>query len=163
VEAMESIPVACDWLESEATKLRSGVKLPGSEDGPLEALSALRVVRARIDQVEELLSRALQLRAEQRRHLRVASAVVEEAWSARVTSQNPIRGVWGETAPRERYAVADIATIEERRKERIEREMYDRLDTLVEILKLRHTGLDGCRRDLHVVLRGMEVGRALER
>lgn len=148
------------------SELRSEAVVPALSDGPAAVLAALVEIRSLLDRVEHLLSELLRLRGWSRRAARTGKDEADDAWAERVTSsgnRRPGRGDFGDPAPRERYAEADLAVLSQRRTERRLAEMRDHAEEAVEVAQLAHRGLSDLRRDLHVMLRAMEVEHSLER
>jgi hypothetical protein len=146
--------------------LRSGLGFPSLSDGPIAVLEALTEARVRLDQVEHLLSELIRLRGFTRRVARQVRDTTDDAWAEHVSSasnRRPGRGDFGDPAPRERYADADLAVLAQRRNERKLSEQADRASEAVDVAQLAHRGLSDLRRDLHVMLRAMEVESSLER
>ncbi len=152
-------------------ELRSGAPMPALSDGPSVIAEALVEVRSRLDRVEEQLSQLLRLRAAARRRARSAKDEVEDAWAERVAGNGSARrsrgntAMWsaGDTAPRERYAEADLAVLDQRRAERRYGEQSAHAEEAVEVVQLAHRGLSDLRRDIHVMLRAFEMENSLER
>lgn len=156
---------ALDARITETHRLRRECQAPPMSDGPVAVLTALVDARARLDRVEELLSEVLRLRNSARRLARAAKDEVDDAWAAKVAGPGGrrSRGDFGDPAPRERYAEADLAVLEQRRRERQYAEQLAQAEEATEFVQLAHRGLSEVRRDLHVMLRAMEVERSLER
>lgn len=155
-------------LITEALGLRSGLVLPSIDQGPVEVLERLIEVRTRLDRVEELLSRAVRFRTAVRVRLKEASGSLDEAWASKVAQPAAVRrraasDGWGGAAPRERYAEADLATLEEKRNVRRLEQWFDQVNDAVEVIRQAHRGLDTTRQDLHLILRAMSVESSLER
>ena len=144
--------------------LRVGLTLPALGDGPGGLLEVLVDVRSRLDQVEEFLTQLTRLRGAARRAARQAKDAADDGWNASVTGgQRPRRGDFGEAAPRERYAQADLAVLDRRREERRMAYRVSVAEEAVELTQLAYRGLSDTRRDLHVLLRAIEIENSLER
>jgi hypothetical protein len=143
--------------------LRAGLTLPALGDGPGGLLEVLVDVRSRLDQVEEFLTQLTRLRGAARRAARQAKDVADDAWNASVTGGQRRRGDFGEAAPRERYAQADLAVLDRRREERRMAYRVSFAEEAVELTQLAYRGLSDTRRDLHVLLRAIEIENSLER
>jgi hypothetical protein len=154
-------------LITEALGLRSGLSLPSINQGPVEVLERLIDVRTRLDRVEELLSRAVRFRTAVRARLKEASGSLDEAWATKVAQPSARRRAasdgFGGSAPRERYAEADLATLDEKRNVRRLEQWFDQVSDAVEVIRQAHRGLDTTRQDLHLILRAISVESALER
>ena len=143
--------------------LRAGLTLPALGDGPGGLLEVLVDVRARLDQVEEFLTQLTRLRGAARRAARQTKDAADDGWNASVTGGQRRRGDFGEAAPRERYAQADLAVLDQRREERRMAHRASVADEAVELTQLAYRGLSDTRRDLHVLLRAIEIEHSLER
>jgi len=143
--------------------LRAGLTLPALGDGPGGLLEVLVDVRSRLDQVEEFLTQLTCLRGAARRATRQAKDAADDGWNASVTGGQRRRGDFGEAAPRERYAQADLAVLDRRREERRMAYRVSVAEEAVELTQLAYRGLSDTRRDLHVLLRAIEIEHSLER
>ena len=143
--------------------LRAGLTLPALGDGPGGLLEVLVDVRSRLDQVEEFLTQLTRLRGAARRATRQAKDAADDGWNASVTGGQRRRGDFGEAAPRERYAQADLAVLDRRREERRMAYRVSVAEEAVELTQLAYRGLSDTRRDLHVLLRAIEIEHSLER
>jgi len=143
--------------------LRAGLTLPALGDGPGGLLEVLVDVRSRLDQVEEFLTQLTRLRGAARRAARQAKDAADDGWNASVTGGQRRRGDFGEAAPRERYAQADLAVLDRRREERRMAYRVSVAEEAVELTQLAYRGLSDTRRDLHVLLRAIEIEHSLER
>lgn len=155
---------AVENMITEARQLRAPSGLPGLESGPAVVWEHLVAARTRLDRIEELLSRTLRLRTKVRSQARASAAEVDEAWAQQV-GRGPSRkqASFGDQAPRERYADADLAVLDQRRAQRQAQELADQVEDAVEIIRMTHRGLDSMRMDLHTMMRAFSVGSSLER
>jgi hypothetical protein len=156
-----------DRLIEEALRLRQSEALPSIDQGPAEVLAQLALVRTRLDRLEELLSIAVRFRGRIREALKAANASVEDRWAEVVSapSRRPRAGSdgWSGSAPRERYAEADLATLDQKRVQRRVEKSSDLANDAVDLIRQAHRGLDSTRLDLHLILRAMSVESFLER
>lgn len=155
-----------DPLVDEVLNLRHGSTLPSIDQGPTEVLARLTDIRTRLDRVEEILSTVIRFRGRVQAECKVATAEAEELWAAKVVEpsrRGRTQTEWGAPAPRERYAEADLATLEPKRKQRQLERAVDTANTAVEVIQRAHRGLDSTRQDLHLILRAMTVESQLER
>lgn len=148
----------------EVTALRRDVKFPHAGAAPTEVQEALLDTRQRLDRVEEILSQVIGYRGAARRRLTEATASADEVWDrASVTTRGNTTLTGRDfTGPRERYADANLATLESRRAQRIVAEMSSRVDDAHDQIRLMHRGLDGVRQDLIVLLRSAQFLSSLE-
>lgn len=158
---------AVENMVTEARQLRAPSDLPSLESGPGVVWEHLVAIRTRLDRIEELLSRTIRVRTKVRAQAKTAAAEVEDAWAAQV-GRSPSRkqasfGGPGDQAPRERYADADLAVLEQRRAQRQVQGLADQVEDAVEVIRMTHRGLDSMRMDLHTMMRSFSVGSSLER
>lgn len=151
-----------------ARKLRDVGALPPIEHGPVAVLSMLQLVRVRLDEVETVLSQVSSFRTGARALLREAEASVDDKWAESVgqaPASAPNRASFSgfETAPRERYAKADVAVLGERRAARKRGRVLDAASDALDQIRLAHRGLDGIRMDLHLLLRAQGIEGRYER
>lgn len=151
-------------LLSRIRALRVGVQVPPLADGPVAVLEAIREIRARLDQIEEHLGRLIRLRGVLRRAARRAQDIVDDKWAEYVGAPSrPVRGDYSGSAPRERYAEADLAVLELRRAQRSQAELAEEAVDAVDEGQLAYRGLSDMRRDMHTMLRGIEIESSLDR
>lgn len=148
----------------ESFELRA-VGLPEGNPGPQELMESLRLIRTRVDRLEAILATAVRIRGRAGRAHEAARAVATDAWNtaSRATRTGQQRQNTDFIAPRERYADADLATLEERREERNAREVLSVAEESLEVIRIAHRGLDGLRRDLDALLQAQRVERSVER
>jgi hypothetical protein len=167
VTTTQSAPgVNLDTIINEALVLRRGIELPTIDQGPVEVLARLIAVRSRLDRVEELLSTVARFRGQVRSQHKDATAEFDEAWASQITSANRRgRGSdgWSDPAPRERYATADVATLDLKRRVRQLDKILDTANDAIYVIERVQRGLDSTRMDLHLILRAMSVETQLER
>lgn len=154
-------------LVDTALDLRAKVPpLPSIEDGPRAALEYLAEIRSAMDRVDTTLTTVMRFRGRMRDASKLAQANHDDAWAqATGGASKRGRGVsgWSEPAPRERYAEADLATLNERRQMRKYARWLDESNDSVEIIQRVYRYLDEVRKDLHLILRAMSVESSLER
>lgn len=167
-----------DWVENAegllrekvatARELRNVGHVPSLEHGPLPLTEMLVTVRARMDAIEVLQDEIIAFRTRARVLLKESEAAVDDKWAERVVQPPSTRrrasfdGTF-DTAPRERYAQADLAVLEDRRKARRRDRVMDACNDAVDRVRVTYRGLDGVRMDLHAMLRGLSVETRLER
>jgi hypothetical protein len=174
LSAAEIAQILTDGPSSDLAKLVDPIldlrakipPLPAIEDGPRAALEYLAEVRSAMDRVDVALTTAVRFRSRIREAFKLATAAHDDAWAA-ATGGASKRGRgqsgWGEPAPRERYAEADLATLNERRQMRKFDRWLDESNDTVDIIQRTYRYLDEVRKDLHLILRGMSVESSLER
>lgn len=166
VELTTSLELDLDPLVEESLRLRTGISLPTMDQGPVEIVSILTEIRSRLDRIEEILSIVVRFRGQIQSLFKSATAELEEAWASQVSAPGRRdRGVsdWSAPAPRERYAEADLATLDLKRRQRQLERMLDTTNVAFDVIQRTHKGLDATRMDLHLMLRAMSVETVLER
>lgn len=149
---------------SEALNLRQ-VEPPPVLAGPAELSAYLVDARGRLDRVEEHLSLALRIRATVQRSLANATATADDAWDVAITTRRSAPLVRGDeySSARERYAEANLATLDARKAVRRLTDLASRCDEAVDVLRLCHRGLDGVRHDALTMFRALAFESHLER
>jgi hypothetical protein len=141
-----------DRLTDGVDSLRR-IELPSIDSGPREILDCLMNVRAALDAIEERLTSAIRFRSRIRDAHKISLGEYEDAW-AQATGAAAKRGRgssgWGEPAPRERYAESDLLTL-------------DQANDAVDLISRSYRSLDEVRKDLHLMLRAINVESSLER
>ncbi len=150
----------------EAYRLRFGTTaspIPG--EGMPELLAKLLNVRRSMDRVEELLFKSLRIRARIERINTSVQADVDDKWDQAVKntrSSSVLRGS-DMVGPRERYADANLTTLEIRREARRVAALASTAGEAVDVIKLALRGLDSMRQDLNTAFRAMSFEANLER
>lgn len=167
-DAAKAIQQHLDDAVEVVIKLRAGnsVRLPSPDEGPLEAMDCLRAVRSGLDQIETHLTDLIRRRGSLREEWKAARATHEDAWSEVVgVAAKKGRGAtgWGEPAPRERYAEADLKTFAQRVAMRRQESLLDQANDAVDVVSRMYKSMDDLRRDIHLSIRAMSVESALER
>lgn len=147
---------------TEAKHLRE-VDLPGPHSGGDALLECLLDIRSRLDRLEEILGRALRLRAAAvARHVAVRHET-SEAWDqAAVRARNA--GVRDEYASAlERTATTNLEVLDLRRAERAADADARACDAAVEQIRLIYRGLADVRQDLHTIVKARQFESTLDR
>lgn len=179
VELIAPAPSSRDeWVENAERLLQEKVarareyrdvgNLPSLEHGPVPLTEMLVDVRHRMDAVEVLQDEIIAFRTRARVLLKESEAAVDDKWAERVVQPQSTRrrasfdGTF-DAAPRERYAQADLAVLEDRRRARRRDRVMDACNDAVDRVRTAYRGLDGVRMDLHAMVRGLSVETRLER
>lgn len=162
--AAAEMSAALQALVVEACTLREDVTLPAAGADVAMLLNGLRATRERLDRVEELLVRAMRLRGQLERHAWSVTADADEQWARAVRHivTAPLTRGPEFQGPRERYAEADLATLEVRRSARAAESLLAEATDVREVLKVLHRGLDGVRQDHVTALRATQFALSLE-
>lgn len=144
----------------EAQALRYVEGLPDPALGAREVLRRLSLVRSRLDEVDELLIEVSRFRTGTRVLFKEAAARAEDRWAEQVASTGGRRrSAFGSEmeGPRERYARADLATMEDRRVARARERTLDAVTDAYNVIDAIRRGLESVRMDLHALLRFMSA------
>jgi hypothetical protein len=148
----------------EAVELRFSGDIPGPQSAPKQILDALYEVRRRLDRVEFLLSQAIRVRGKLRESNDAATAEVDDAWDSSIHTTRSAAVVRDDyTSAKERYAEANLATLDLRRTQRAAAAVLAHADTSVDLLRLSLRGLGDLRQELLTVLRTLQFESHLER
>lgn len=154
------------WVK-EALDLRfaqNGGEYLSTEHGSNPVLNGLLSVRGRLDRVEELLSMATRARGRVGRAVAVAKAVNDDRWDVEVRAEGARPMRQGEfVAPREKYANANLETLNEKRDFRAAERLYSFADEAYEVIRTVYRGLDNVRQDHLAVIRHLSWESNLER
>ena len=160
-------------LANEALELRFGaaddplgpVALPNDLSNPQVVMDSLVRVRQRLDRVDYLLCQVMALRTAAKRGSDSAQAQADDAWDTAVMSirNATVRRNDDFTGPRERYAEANLATINQKRDARLANDTAYLADSYEQVVRHAQRGLDSLRYDHIAVLNGLNVLHYLER
>lgn len=151
-------------LIREAVALRFEASLPQSGAGPLEVLESLLECRRRADRLEGLYIRSLTIKANLSRRVAVDNAEVDDQWAEALirVRNSPIYKGDSYAGPREKYAEADLATLELKRKARKSAELLNLADEAVDVIRTTLTGLNNTRQDHISWIRSLQFMSTLE-
>lgn len=149
----------------ESLELRVLAEMPVTDSAPAEVLGSLRDVRRRLDRTEEILARAVRLKARAHRAATLANASADDAWdqAIRRTRAAPIQAGGEYSSARERHAEANLAILDLRHAARRATDLAHHCDEAVDVIRLAHRGLEGARQDTLAVLRAYAFESHLER
>jgi hypothetical protein len=154
-----------DVYVNEALDLRFGYELPDVHGSPKETLDALHEIRGRLDRVEYLYGRVMRIRARTKRYADASKARADEAWDIELQSFRQRTDRRGDefVSAKERYAHANLATVDDQREARQAAELASIAEEAHDLLRLTHRGLADLRQELLAVLRGFQHESSLER
>lgn len=149
---------------TDALVLRMTMPLP-ADLGVTDVLAALHELRRRLDRTEELLSRAIRVRASLVRSATIATVAADDAWDQALLAHRnaPVQAGGEYSSAKERYAYANLDILDLRRTARAATALASRGDETVEVVRLCHRGLDGARNDLLATLRALAFESHLDR
>lgn len=153
-----------DKAVADATKYRSGKTELGADASYPEVLDALVDLRRRYDRVEEIYRNVLQIKCRTVLLRNQLQAEVSDEWNAAVVRvrQNSTKAGDEYMGPRERYAEADLMTLETKLKSRRADALAESAATALECVKTILRGLDGTRQDHLTWLRTLNFATSLE-
>ncbi len=158
----ENIRAECKAAIEEALSLRKTEEIDFSLSE--ETLAALRKdIRRKIDRLEELLNNCVRVRASYKRMVDREQAALDEAWDRAVRDSKPKVAFGSDMiAPRERYADANLKTLEQHRKLLSTKELLSHVQETEEIVRNCYKGLDGLRLELASVIKSRSIPHASE-
>jgi hypothetical protein len=161
----EELGPVLDRFVAEALQLRMVSDLPVTAGTAAEAIAFLGTVRARLDRIEEMLSRVLRLRARAQRAHTVATAAADDAFDTAITRQRaaPVQSGGEFSSARERAALANLAVMDLLHAARRTALTAHMCDEAVDLIRLAYRGLDGLRTDTATLLRSLAFESHLER
>lgn len=150
---------------SEVLSVRFQVTLPSSESTPQAVLDSLLDARMKTDRVEGLYHEMVQLRAKTARVTAAIRAETDDRWSQALMDMKsaPSRQRDQYEGPRERYAEADLAVLELKRRLRKSEELLGMADEAVDITKTAFRGLNEIIQDHRTWLRALQFQTYLEK
>lgn len=163
----QSVENKLESLVSEALSLRfEGVGLPPVSAAPQEILESLLGVRKRMDRVEEILSTVIRVRSSVHRKAKALSNQAQDAWDQKVvalsrTSGRSLDGSF--EGPRERYATAGQATLEQQMDAREAERLGSVVDEAHAVVNQSRWGLDSLRQDHLAMLRVSSLEMSVDR
>lgn len=151
-------------LTQEAVKLRFALAFPDSSASPNEVLISLIDSRRRADRIEGIYIQVLSVRGKLARRSSAVSAIAEEAWVIALTDVkgSAVARVDSFSAPRERYADADLATFSEKRASRQATDLLSAAEEASDIVRTALKGLNDTINDLKVWIRSLQFQSHLE-
>lgn len=151
----------------EAAELRyTAPKIADTADQS-QLLAALQDYRTRLDRIEYLMVRAIIRKGEALRALKEAQEESSNKWDEeliRNKDKKTVNLVSAQefVAPREKYAAANIGTLEERREARLAESAYSWTETSVDALQKMYRGLDSARQDLLTRIKAIPMVSSME-
>lgn len=151
-------------LMKEAVSLRFQGQLPGSQAGPLEVLESLLECRKRADRIEGLYLQALTIKGTLSRRSALDKAEADDEWAESLirVRNSPTYKSNSYAGPREKYAEADLETLDQRRKARKSGELLSLADEAVDVIRTTLTGLNNTRQDHISWIRSLQFMSTLE-
>lgn len=151
-------------LMKEAVTLRFEESIPPSGAGPQEVLESLLACRRRADRLEGLYLRTLNIRGQLSRIAYLDKVEAEEEWATSLVKIKNSPAYRGEnfSGPRERYAEADLETLEYKRKSHKSSELLEIANEAVDIIRTALRGLNDTRQDHNSWIRSLHFQSTLE-
>jgi hypothetical protein len=162
---MEEIEKRIAELLTEALNLRSESSMPYSEASPQVVLNSLLDNRQRVDRLEGIYLQVIQIRARLSRKTSAVKAEAEDSWAEALASMKSqgSRNRDQYEGPRERYAEADLATLELKRKARKAEELLGVAVEADDVIKTALRGLNEVIQDHRIWLRSLQFQTYLEK
>lgn len=158
----EKIKAACKEAIEEAISLRKAVEVDFSSSEEVLAESR-QDIRRKIDRLEELLNICVRIRYSYKRVVEREQAELDEAWDRAVRESKPKVAFGSDMiAPRERYADANLKTLEQHRKLNESKEVLSHVQEAEEVVRNCYKGLDGLRLELSSVIKSRSIPHASE-
>jgi hypothetical protein len=143
-----------DSLMQEAIELRSLAKMPHRTDQADEILDRLYECRQALDRLEEIMRTVNRLKYLAQRQKATFEAVADDAWATSLSKIRQIPSFKGDyVGPREKYAEADLSTMEQRRRHRQAEELLSHVSEVNEFVRTCYFGLNGVRDDIKSLIR----------
>ncbi len=149
----------------EVLTLRAQVSMPSESAIPQAVLDSLISARAKADRIEALSINLLRVRYVVSRQLASARAVLDDAWAQAVVDINKqvSRNHDQYEGPRERYAEADLATLQLKRSVRKSEEAMALVDETSDVIKIALRGVNETIQDHRTWLRTIQVQSYIEK
>lgn len=151
-------------LIKEATDLRFGnMYLPEVGAPSDELIESLVVVRRVLDRLEEIHLQLLRFKSFASSLNATVSEEHDNEWDAVISRNKTSSVIRNEyTAAKERYAEANLATLESRRKVKQAAEFLEFCSNASEVVRTQYRGMDGVRQDILTVLKSQQFMNHLE-
>lgn len=151
----------------EASDLRYSMEIPPPESDIHTLLEALQVYRAKLDRLEYLMTSAVLEKGAAYRANKNAQDAASDKWDESISRMKDVKSASlvaanNFEAPREKYAAANLYSLEERRAARVAEEEFSWTDTTVDILQKMYRGMDAARQDLLTRIKAVPLVSGLE-
>lgn len=163
----KSIPQLMSEYLKEAVELRYNAPIAKADDDTSIMLAVLQDYRARLDRIEYLMVRAIIRKGDASRTFKAAQNDASDKWDeslSQIKEKKTVSLVAAQefTAPREKYATANMASIEERQAARKAEEVLSWTEETVDALQKMYRGLDSARQDLLARIKAVPMVNAME-
>lgn len=165
IKAIEGCKDQLKAIVDEARELRYGLELPPAQATSTESLEALLLVRQRLDRLEELYINSLLFKNRASAIQSQATELHEELWDKIVSAFKTASVKQGGEylGAKEKYADANMQTLESKRALRLATEFLDHCNMVLEVVKSMKYGLESVRGDILAVIRSHNFETSLER
>lgn len=160
--ATDKIKSTLDGYVAEALQLRFDAQPPKPDASSAVLIDTLTDARIRLDRIEELYSKALQLRGQARRAAAISDAVAKDASAQAAHANRQVRRD-DYTTGEERHAEVMLQVMQEIRAARELELLRQQCDEAVELLRLTHRGIEGVRQDVLALIRLFQFESTLDR
>lgn len=158
----EKVKAAVKVILEEALSLRQAIEVNFSSADE-DLAEARQDIRRKIDRLEELLNVVVRIRYSYKRSVEKDQFELDEAWDRAVRDSKPKVAFGSDMiAPRERYADANLKTLEQHRKLNESKEVLSHVQEAEEVVRNCYKGLDGLRLELSSVIKSRSIPHASE-
>lgn len=160
----ESVRESLKLFVEEALSLRFGINLPSEAAGPQAVLGSLLDFRQRSDRLENIYIRVMQIRARLARHSAAVKAESDDAWANAISKARNSTVTKNDqfVGPRERYAEADLETLQQKRAARKAEDLLSVADEASDVIRTALRGLNDAIQDHRTWLRALQFQSHLE-
>lgn len=158
----DKVKSAVKDIIEESLSLRKAVEVDFSSSDE-ELAESRQDIRRKIDRMEELLNIVVRIRYAYKRTVDKEQAELDEAWDRAVRDSKPKVAFGSDMiAPRERYADANLKTLEQHRKVNDSKEVLSHVQEAEEVVRNCYKGLDGLRLEVASVIKSRSIPHASE-
>ncbi len=162
---MQQLDTKLTDLVKEALELRFQSSLPSATATPQAVVDSLLDCRIRADRLEGIYIQVVQIRARAARMAAAAKAEADDAWATSIMDMKSraSRNRDQFEGPRERYAEADLASMDFKRKARKAEEVLGLADESSDVIRTAYRGLNEVIQDHRTWLRSLQFQTTLEK
>jgi hypothetical protein len=149
---------------AEVVELRSSVELPRITDQADEIVTRLQHTRQAIDRIEEIWRTVGRTKAMAQRQMSSLENVANDAWANALRNLRALPTFRNTeyVGPRERYAEADLSTMDARMEFRRAQEQLSHIEEAYDFVKTVYFGMKDVREDIKDILRAQTVQTRME-
>lgn len=149
---------------AEVVELRSSVELPKITDHADEIVERLQHTRQALDRIEEIWRTVGRSKALAQRQMTSLENVANDAWANALRNLRALPTFRNTeyVGPRERYAEADLSTMDARQNFRRAQEQLSHIEEAYDFVKTVYFGMKDVREDIKDILRAQSVQTKME-